>query len=127
MKEFPYLSSLIWYAFPFNIELASFLQRPHSITINESTTVVLNCSALGYPMPIVLWRKVGDDFHSLSVTQHVMMYPNGSYVVISSLTIANATYYNNGEYYCSVKNTILGTDIILAMKNASFVVAVQSK
>lgn len=78
-------------------------------------------------MPSVLWRKVGDDFHSLSVTQHVMMHPNGSYVVMSSLTIVNATYYDNGEYYCSVKNTIPGTEDVLSIKNASFVIGVQSK
>ena len=78
-------------------------------------------------MPSVLWRKVGDDFHSLSVTQHVMMYSNGSYVVMSSLTIVNATYYDNGEYYCSVKNTIPGTEDVLSIKNASFVIGVQSK
>ena len=69
------------------------------MVINESQSAILNCSASGYPPPVVAWSKVNGSL------------PKERFLVDSSgkLELKNATVHDSGTYQCKASN-ILGSE-----------------
>ena len=74
----------------------SLVSAPASLTVNETQTAKLICSANGNPLPKVTWNKVNS---SLPVGRHEL--------VSGGLVLKNVTLADNGVYDC-VAESILG-------------------
>ena len=74
----------------------SLLQSPVGITVNESQTAILKCTAVGNPRPKVTWSKLNSSL------------PVGRHVVESSgaLVVKNVTPEDGGVYICRAENLL---------------------
>ena len=93
-----------------SISAPSLLQRPVGMTVNESQTAILKCTADGNPRPKVTWYKL----HSL--------LPVGRHVIESSgaLIIKDVRPGDEGVYSCRAEN-------VLGQVNSSMKLTVQCK
>ena len=93
-----------------SISAPSLLQGPVGMTVNESQTAILKCTADGNPRPKVTWSKLNSSF---SV---------GRYVVESSgaLIVKDVRPGDDGVYSCRAEN-------LLGQVNASAKLSVQCK
>ncbi|KAL9975100.1 hypothetical protein ACROYT_G012216 [Oculina patagonica] len=94
-----------------SISTPSLLQRPVGMTVNESQTAIMKCTAESHPSPKVTWTKVNS---SLSFR------PVGRHVVESSgaLIVKDVRPGDDGVYTCKAEN-------ILGQVNASAKLTVQ--
>ena len=79
-----------------SISAPSLLQRPDGMTVNESQTAVLKCTADGNPSPKVTWSKLNSSL------------PVGRHVVESSgaLIVKDVRPGDNGVYGCRAENLL---------------------
>ena len=93
-----------------SISAPSLLQGPVGMTVNESQTAILKCTADGNPRPIVTWSKLNSSL------------PVGRHVVESSgaLTVKDVRPEDDGVYSCKAKN-------LLGQVNTSAKLTVQCK
>ncbi|MEE6457857.1 hypothetical protein FKM82_000073 [Ascaphus truei] len=71
-----------------------FLQRPANVAVVEGQDAVLECSASGYPTPVILWLQ-GDDIIQTRTKKY-------SLLAGSNLLISNVTDDDAGTYTCLV-------------------------
>ena len=80
--------------------------------VKERNSVTINCTALGYPAPLITWsgpNAVLSDRVSVSDSVSVAIgYGNVTRVSVN-LTITNASREDTGAYTCSANNSI-GSD-----------------
>ena len=78
----------------------------------ERNSITINCAALGYPLPSVIWSKLDEILSDrISVSDSVSVptgYGNVTRVSVN-LTITNASREDTGVYTCSANNSI-GSD-----------------
>ena len=86
------------------------LQSPVGMTVNESQTAMLQCTANGNPRPKVTWYKL---YSSLPVGRHVIESSG-------ALIVKDVRPGDEGVYSCRVKN-------LLGQVNASATLTVQCK
>lgn len=67
----------------------------HVITVNESRTLILPCTATGFPVPDIRWTKRDDTLPT-----------NRSYFDSQLLNITNVNYSDRGEFICTANNTV---------------------
>ena len=93
-----------------SLSAPSLLQRPVGMTVNESQTAMLQCTADGNPRPKVTWYKL----HS--------SLPVGRHVIESSgaLIIKDVKPGDEGVYSCRAEN-------LLGQVNSSMKLTVQCK
>ena len=93
-----------------SISAPSLLQRPVGMTVNESQTAFLKCTADGNPRPKVTWSKLNSSL------------PVGRHVVESSgaLIVKDVRPGDDGVYVCRAEN-------LLGQENASAKLTVQCK
>ena len=79
-----------------SISAPSILQRPDGMTVNESQTAVLKCTADGNPSPKVTWSKLNSSL------------PVGRHVVESSgaLIVKDVRPGDGGVYGCRAENLL---------------------
>ena len=93
-----------------SISAPSLQQRPVGMTVNESQTAILKCTANGNPSPKVTWSKLHS---SLPVGRH-MVESSGA------LTVRDVRPGDEGIYSCRAEN-------FLGQVNASAELTVQCK
>ena len=93
-----------------SISSPSLMQRPVDMTVNESQTVILQCTADSNPSPKVTWSKLNSSLHV------------GRHVVDSSgaLIVKEARPVDDGVYNCRAEN-------LLGQVNTSAKLTVQCK
>jgi len=93
-----------------SISAPSLLQSPVGMTVNESQTAILKCTADGNPRPKVTWSKLNSSL------------PVGRHVVESSgaLIVKDVRPGDDGVYSCRAEN-------LLGQVNASAKLTVQCK
>ena len=93
-----------------SISSPSLLQRPLGMTVNESQTAILKCTADGNPRPRVTWSKLNSSL------------PVGRHVIDSSgaLVVKDVRPGDDGVYTCKAEN-------LLGQVNASSKLTVQCK
>ena len=93
-----------------SISAPSLLQRPVGMTVNESQTAILKCTADGNPNPKVTWSKLNSSL------------PIGRHVVESSgaLIVRDVRPGDHGVYSCRAEN-------LLGQVNAAAKLTVQCK
>ena len=84
------------------VKLPVFLKHPGTTTVNISTNVTFSCTAKGFNITDVIWRKVGSSRLPLAATVTIKRSPSK---VRSILKITNAAGYYTGKYYCKAINT----------------------
>ncbi|XP_022238516.1 Down syndrome cell adhesion molecule homolog isoform X11 [Limulus polyphemus] len=76
-------------------------QKPTNKTVVKGDNVIVNCAAIGFPLPVVVWfRKKEDSWQELKYLTNAEQNENGS------LVIRNAGYSESGEYKCVVRNSV---------------------
>ena len=93
-----------------SISAPSLLQRPVGMTVNESQTAILKCTADGNPNPKVTWSKLNS---SLPVGRHVVKSSG-------ALILKDVTPGEDGVYVCRAEN-------LLGHENGSAKLTVQCK
>ena len=93
-----------------SLSAPSLLQRPVGMTVNESQTAMMKCTAEGNPRPKVKWSKVNS---SLPVGRHVMES-------IGALIVKDVKAGDDGVYTCKAQS-------LLGQVNASVKLTVQCK
>ena len=93
-----------------SISAPSLIERPVGMTVNESQTAMLKCTAVGSPSPKVLWGKVNS---VLPVGRHVVE-SNGA------LILKDVRPGDDGLYSCKAEN-------LMGQVNASAKLTVQCK
>ena len=85
-------------------------QPPIGVTVNESQTAILKCTADGYPPPKITWSKL------------ISTLPDGRYVAGSSgaLIVKDVRPGDDGVYRCKAEN-------VLGSVNATARLTVQCK
>ena len=78
-----------------------FLKDPVSATANISTNVTLSCTAKGFNITELIWRKGGSSRLPLTATNKTKWSSNE---VTSILTITKTAGYYRGKYYCVATN-----------------------
>ena len=70
-----------------------------NMTYNENETAHLNCDATGVPIPTISWS-----YNKVAIKHDGQKYilANGG----RSLTIQRLSYYDIGEYSCTMSNTV---------------------
>ena len=93
-----------------SISAPSLLQRPVGMTVNESQTAILKCTADGNPRPRVTWSKLNSSL------------PDGRHVIESSgaLIVKDVRPGDDGVYSCKAEN-------LLGQVNASAKLTVQCR
>ena len=93
-----------------SISAPSLMQRPVGMTVNESQTAILKCTADGNPSPKVTWSKLNSSL------------PVGRHLVESSgaLIVKDVRPGDDGVYSCRAEN-------LLGQVNASAKLTVQCK
>ena len=93
-----------------SISAPSLLQRPVDMTVNESHTAILKCTADGNPSPKVTWTRLSS---SLSTGRHVVESSG-------NLSLKDVRPEDEGVYSCRAEN-------LLGDVNASAKLTVQCK
>ncbi|KAK8756136.1 hypothetical protein V5799_001156 [Amblyomma americanum] len=79
---------------------------PVNKTVTSGNRVVFDCSAEGFPTPLITWQKMGEEggsgFEDLRLNFRSYVLPNGS------LVIADAEEFDEGLFRCSAHNGIGG-------------------
>ena len=108
-----------------NVLIFSAAVHPNITTTPQNTIVVspsdisLNCEAMGFPIPSLLWPHDGQDISPNDKKQNVQTNQKMSEIkVVSRLLIRRSEFKDRGMYRCLVSN-LVGHD------KASSVVTVQ--
>ena len=90
------------------------------IYINEGANLILNCSAIGYPLPSVSWLK---DNASLLGTQ---LFPERGKGM--RLHFTNITYERRGKYTCVARNSVgmASYDVKIIFKGKELLLDIQT-
>ena len=92
---------------------------PQNTTIVSPSDIALNCEAIGFPIPSLLWQHDGQDISPNDQKQSVQTNQIMSEIKVkSSLLIRRSEFRDRGMYRCLVSN-LVGHD------EASSVVTVQ--
>ena len=85
------------------MNLPVFLKHPGSATVNISTNVTFSCTAKGFSIIDVVWRKVGSSRLPLATTI-ITKWSWSSSEVTSNITFIKVVGYHMGKYYCTAMN-----------------------
>ena len=91
-----------------------------SVIINETKTTTIQCEAIGYPPPTVIWSRLDGNLSDRVLVSDSVSVPTGYGNVTRvsvNLIITNAIREDTGEYICSANNSIGDND-----KNVSIIV-----
>ena len=94
------------------------------VIINETKTTTIQCEAIGYPPPTVIWSSSNEYSSDRVLVSDSVSVPTvyGNVTRVSvNLTITNAIREDTGEYICSANNSISNDD-----KNVSIIVQCKS-
>ncbi len=82
-----------------------------NVAILESSTLQLNCTVSGYPVPQITWRRTGQRVLSDDVSTVIEeeLSQGSTSVVSSSLVIQGVNSSHGGLYECVAENS-LGSD-----------------
>ena len=83
------------------VNLPAFLKDPGPATVNISANVTFSCTAKGFNITDLVWRKVGSSRLPLTATNKTKWSSNE---VTSILTITKTAGYYRGKYYCVATN-----------------------
>ena len=78
------------------------IKHPDVTTVAVFKTAIFRCTAEGYDITDIIWRKVGSP--RLPLTAKTVMMKQSLNEVTSILTITIAAGYYSGEYYCIASN-----------------------
>lgn len=79
--------------------------EPSDTELNSGDTEDFQCRADGRPLPTIIWKKNGvilSNTTNIYITEEAM----GDYMLISTLTLVNATLDDIGVYECTASNDI---------------------
>ena len=104
-----YLSTLLSSSAP--VEILS-PQEPTAISVNETYSVSLVCTARGFPAVDITWRYLNtqlmDSDPRLSIQSVTEESVNGFLDTTSTLTIPSVDRSDAGNYTCVASNTVFG-------------------
>ena len=104
-----YLSTLLSSSAP--VEILS-PQEPTAISVNETYSVSLVCTARGFPAVDITWRyqntQLMDSDPRLSIQSVTEESVNGFLDTTSTLTIPSVDRSDAGNYTCVASNTVFG-------------------
>lgn len=69
-----------------------FLTIPYNTTVLKGGTTVLECAAVGYPLPTITWKKLDENLRIFSASN--------SAFGINNLKLININESDGGEYEC---------------------------
>ena len=80
-----------------------------SVIINETKTTTIQCEAIGYPSPTIVWSRLDGNLSDRVLVSDSVSVPTGYGNVTRvsvNLIITNAIREDTGEYICSANNSI---------------------
>ena len=83
------------------VTLPAFLKHPGAVKVNIFTNITFSCTAKGFNITDLVWRKVGSSRLPLTATTITEWSLNE---VTSILTITETAGYYTGKYYCTATN-----------------------
>ena len=90
-------------------------QEPTAISVNETDSVSLVCSARGFPTVDITWRHQNTQFMysdpRLSIQSMIVEGDNGIFNTTSTLTIPSVDRSDAGNYTCVASNTVFGDPV----------------
>ena len=105
-----YLSTLLCSTAPAEILSP---QEPTAISVNETYSVSLVCTARGYPAVDMTWRyqntQLMNSDPGLSIQSVTVESDNGFLDTTSTLTIPSVNRSDAGNYTCVASNTVFGS------------------
>ena len=106
---------MVWLLFLSSTAPAEILspQEPTAVSVNETYSVSLVCSARGYPAVDITWRyqntQLMDSDPRLSIQSVTVENDNGFLDTTSTLTIPSVDRSDAGNYTCVASNTVFGS------------------
>ena len=79
------------------------VKHPDAAIVNVFKTVTFSCTARGYDIIDITWRKIGSSVLPVTATKTIRWSLNE---VTSILTITVAAGYYSGKYYCTATNKV---------------------
>ena len=83
------------------VTLPAFLKHPGAAKVNIFTNITFSCTAKGFNITDLVWRKVGSSRLPSTATTITEWSSNE---VTSILTITETAGYYTGKYYCTATN-----------------------
>ena len=80
-----------------------------TLNLPYGSPLTLSCSASGYPIPSVYWKKDGMNismYTDSSIQEDIEIIEENN-TIISNLHINYTTYNNTGEYVCYAENNLV--------------------
>ena len=88
-------------------------QEPTAISVNETYSVSLVCTARGFPAVDITWRyqntQLMDSDSRLNIQSVTEENDNGIFNTTSTLTISSVDRSDVGNYACIASNTVFGS------------------
>jgi len=82
------------------------------LTVEEGETITIECTAIGIPAPLIVWRlnwgRIGDPPRTTTTIETTEDYSGGPGVLVTThsvLTITNSRKEDEGAYTCEAINT----------------------
>ena len=90
-------------------------QEPTAISVNETDSVSLVCSARGFPAVDVTWwyqnTQLMDSDPRLTIQSVMVVSDNGIFNTTSTFTIPSVDRSDAGNYTCVASNTVFGSPV----------------
>ena len=90
-------------------------QEPTAISVNETYSVSLVCTARGFPAVDITWRyqntQLMDSDPGLSIQSVTEENNNGFLNTTSTLTVSSVDRSDAGNYACVASNTVFGSPV----------------
>ena len=90
--------------FSIAVLMPTILKQPNNMTINVYESVLFKCSASGFGILKIVWKRVK---HNMPVTAEVTEEKSLNKIT-SILKITKTAGYYSGQYYCVAENQVGG-------------------